>query len=295
MYHVLHNATRNAVKHGAKSKQVVIQVQLKSNSLTITVENEPGRNHFKMLEMQELYGKNWLLDANAASVILAYSGVGAADSTFQGCRDMQKVAECMPCTSELVFHPDKVRYTLSLHGICVQPAGASPKESHSLSDFCQVRMLCADDQNPPRLQFMAAVAKMGIPIQQPRTINDVTEGIFRDETHLKLFGRCADEVRPEVWCKLVSDWSACPAVIVLDQNIAFGSVCVFGTDICKQLRQLGFGGVIAIRSGDDTESDKKIYLAAGAISCHTPVKSCLTLYRLQALTKHFLRCYPWSS
>ena len=65
----------------------------------------------------------------------------------------------------------------------------------------------------------------------------------------------------------MEQWSARPAVLILDQNIAFDdSECVYGTDICRHLRELGFTGVIAIRSGNDNESDKLKYAEAGSQS-----------------------------
>ena len=54
-------------------------------------------------------------------------------------------------------------------------------------------------------------------------------------------------------------------MLILDQNITFEDTdCVYGTDICKQLRQeLGFTGVITIRSGNDSLQDREKYKNAG--------------------------------
>ena len=175
---------------------------------------------------------------------------------------MRKVAACMAHAPKLVFNATRTRFSLPL-GVCVQPegiVGAAPT-----AELSQVCILCADDQNPPRLQIMNAAQKMGIAIQQKRNMADVTEGSFRDEPNFKLFGRTAYEVRPEVWQDVVQQWGARPAVLILDQNIAFGdSECIYGTAICRRLRELGFTGVIAIRSGNDNESDKAKYKEAGA-------------------------------
>ena len=176
---------------------------------------------------------------------------------------MRKVASCMPWAPNLAFNAtSRTCFTLPL-GACVQPEGTAG--AGTVADFSQVCMLCADDQNAPRLQIMSAAEKMGIPIQQERDMTDLTQGVFRDEPNLKLFGRTANEVQPEVWQAVVEQWSARPAVLILDQNIAFDdSGCVYGTDVCRHLRELGFTGVIAIRSGNDNESDKLKYAKAGS-------------------------------
>ena len=182
---------------------------------------------------------------------------------------MRKVASCMEHAPRLVFRATTTRFTLPL-GTCVQPedeAGATCTATTGLSQVC---ILCADDQNPPRLQVMKAAERMGIRIQQQRDMSDVKEGIFRDEENFKLFGRTVDEVQPEVWHAVAKQWSASPAVLVLDQNIVFGdSECVYGTDICRGLRELGFTGVIAIRSGNDNASDKLMYSEAGGHRSHS--------------------------
>lgn len=173
----------------------------------------------------------------------------------------------MDCVTQLVFYPEKVRFTLRLSGVCVKrDVAAASVGFHDSSDFSRVCILCADDQNPPRLQIMSAAQKLGIPIHQKRGINDVKDGVFRNEPHLKLFGRTIDEVSSGTWRAVAAEWKAHPAVLILDQNIIFEDTdCVYGTDICKQLRQeLGFTGVIAIRSGNDSLQDREKYKNAGA-------------------------------
>ena len=190
IYHLLHNAIRNAVKHGAKSGPITIELVLSGGPtefLTLTVENEPGTNHPQMLQFEASHGENWLLRNAAEDIELSNCGVGAAGSTFQGCRDMRKVASCMPWAPKLAFNAtSRTCFTLPL-GACVQPEGTAG--AGTIADFSQVCMLCADDQNAPRLQIMSAAENMGIPIQQKRDMTDLKQGVFRDEPNLKLFGR----------------------------------------------------------------------------------------------------------
>ena len=195
----------------------------------------------------------------------------------------------MECQCRLVFNPIQTRFSLSLPAACVQPAAPGGSNSPSdFSDLSKVCILCADDQNPPRLQVMNAAQRMGIPIQQARELNDVRHGVFRDEPNLKLFGQTADQVRPEVWSAVAAEWRACPAVLILDQNIAYDGHCVYGTDICKQLRELKFTGVIVIRSGNDNESDKADYETAGVFMLNSPHPLSDNVFG-QAPTARFLR------
>ena len=170
----------------------------------------------------------------------------------------------MDCECTLIFNPAETCFSLSLPAACVLPhdTAAYPSE---WSDLSQVCMLCADDQNAPRLQMLNAAQAMGIPIQQARNIDDVKHGVFRDEPNIKLFGATIESVKSHVWQAVAKEWEERPAMIILDQNIDFDCENILGTDICQHLREIKFIGVILIRSANDNESDKVQYKTAGAV------------------------------
>merc|ERR1711871_718555 len=118
------------------------------------------------MHLQQLYGSNWLMKKAAEDIELAASNIGSSDSTFQGCRDMRKVASCMECQCSLDFYATITRFTLSLPGTCVQPPDTAASD---FSDVSRVHICCADDQNAPRLQVMNAAESMGIPLHEKRT------------------------------------------------------------------------------------------------------------------------------
>jgi CheY-like chemotaxis protein len=55
-------------------------------------------------------------------------------------------------------------------------------------------------------------------------------------------------------------------IVILDQHLGKGGdgTDVLGTDIIKKLRNQNYGGVVFVRSGNDSESDKKFYMKSGA-------------------------------
>ena len=53
-------------------------------------------------------------------------------------------------------------------------------------------------------------------------------------------------------------------VAVLDQNITYTSGNILGTDLIRQLREAGFGGLLCIRSANTDEDERDFYLRFGA-------------------------------
>ena len=260
-YHVLHNAVRNAVKYGAVDAAVKIEISPCEVGTMISVYNLPGANHSKMCSLQNETGLQ-LMDWDADEVDLESLNVGSAASSYQGCRDMRNVVSFLGGTAQLTFLPDGTKFSLLLPGL--NPA-FQPGSSINSVDLSEVCVLCADDQNPPRLQIPSALEKLGINnMIQQRELSDVKNGMYRDEPKLKLFGRTIEEVAPDVWARVLDEWQGQPVLMILDQNICFSDKTVLGTDICLQLRTAGFDGIIAIRSGNESEHDKKIYREAGA-------------------------------
>jgi len=51
---------------------------------------------------------------------------------------------------------------------------------------------------------------------------------------------------------------------IVDQNLVYGSKVILGTDIIKRLRNLGYTGIIIVRSGNVEREDVKMYEEAGA-------------------------------
>ena len=262
-YHVLHNAIRNAVKHGAVNEEVTIRIGPHEDGTMIGVFNLPGSNHPRMCALQDEQCLQ-LMDCKADDINLESLNVGSTLSSYQGCRDIRNVVKFLGGMAQLNFLPDGTNFVLKLPGLKPVFQACSVPSCSVTGLLDKVCVVCADDQNPPRMQIPSALEKLGVSMLQPRQMSDVKEGIYRDEPKLKLFGRTAEEVAPQVWRSVLEEWKGQPTVVVLDQNICFTAKTVLGTNICVQLREAGFRGIIAIRSGNESHEDKKAYKAAGA-------------------------------
>jgi len=53
-------------------------------------------------------------------------------------------------------------------------------------------------------------------------------------------------------------------IVVLDQNIEYSEGALYGTELCMQIRALGFRGTMLINSANDELQDERDYLQAGA-------------------------------
>ena len=259
IYHVLHNAVRNAVKHGGPGP-VALALTEDEGATVLQLTNNPGPNHAHMLKLQSARGSNWLVKDKAETFALSSDGIGLADSTYQGMRDIRTMLGHLKAEGSIDFLPNAVVFMIKVPGLRSIPS--LPVQSiQNESTLC---VLCADDQNAPRLQVLNAISKLGVPLQQKRTMQDVKGGLFRDEPQVKIFGREASEIAIPAWEAVVKEWQGKPTVLILDQNLDFGAELIKGTDICRTLRGWDFNGVIAIRSGNDSREDTKKYLLAGA-------------------------------
>lgn len=55
---------------------------------------------------------------------------------------------------------------------------------------------------------------------------------------------------------------------IFDQNLTnYDEGQIFGTGLCRELRQRGFSGVLVIQSANDELAAEREYLAAGANGC----------------------------
>ena len=53
-------------------------------------------------------------------------------------------------------------------------------------------------------------------------------------------------------------------IVIMDQNLDYGTVTIKGTELVKQLLEARYSGLICIRSANDEDDDRKEYTAAGA-------------------------------
>jgi len=305
LYHVLHNAVRNGVRHGKTDAMIVLEVAVGDNGTTIfTVINCAGPKHARALELQVIYGNNFLLKDVADTIDLASTRLGADDSSFQGCFDIRKFASAMGGSPTLSFEPNAARFTLRLpravKAVFTSPAPTLVDRNTSLQSQADLagtlatciqltaqstggpmqpgadlksvddnglpmHFLYVDDQNAVRVQALKLSKAIGVHVEDAViSREELKRNFYRHEKHMRIWGRAASELTTERFLAVVQEWEGVPAMVILDQNIDFGHTLLLGTDICKIMRKAGFEGVILIRSGNDSAHDTDLYLSCKA-------------------------------
>ena len=74
---------------------------------------------------------------------------------------------------------------------------------------------------------------------------------------------------PSIVHRLAAEHGDSRVIVQLDQFMEYhGRGMVLGTDLCVQMRELGFGGIISIISANDDEEAERHYRQSGAdLSC----------------------------
>ena len=274
--------TCTAVQHGKPGAPVDIEVCFGEQGVLFKVLNDAGNNHSAALELQAQYGINFLLNAEATSVDLAGSTLGAADSNFRGCVDVCSMAQALGAEATLTFHDEHVCFMLNLPGAVSTMGYQSQPASPPLSIITDLnnmkrarpamsqmppslRFLYVDDQNSVRVQALGIAKGLELEILEPTWAKEeLIKSAYRDEPNLKIWGRTVDELARSRFVALAKEWEGMPALVILDQNLDYVHTMVHGTDICLWMRDAGFHGVVLIRSGNDSSDDEAVYKACKA-------------------------------
>ena len=216
---VLFNATQNARLHGGDAPvQVSAAFSCHDDDCDLRLEviNVAGRNHaqFRALRVQDLL---------AADVDFASLGMGTAESTFLGLRDITLAAKAMepPASVELRVEEDCVRFVM----VCTlkvasdeEPPSRGVKRSRDLPDgLCYVVL---DDDKITRLLARKQIAKFG---PHPSSI---------------VLGESRQEALsvPERVRTLAHDLGEENVIVILDQNLNYPDGDVLGTDLADSRR-----------------------------------------------------------
>jgi len=291
LYHLLHNAVRNGVRHGKEAAPIHIEVSAFEDRVLFTVTNLAGRNHKNARNLQVSHGANFLMQPTVADAIdLKSCGIGRGDSDFRGCYDMRNAAVAMEAEASLLFDEATVKFLLLLpSGSLPLPCSSeAPCNSNSMlpahkhaawkpsivaqhqhtsenGQHGTVNFLYVDDSNAARVQALRLAKAIGItPIEEKWTASELAGNAFRNEQSLCIWGRTPSEVSDENFQTIAHQWKNRPSIVILDQNIDFGHTVVFGTEVCRKLRACGFEGVVLIRSGNDSSNDEAMYLECEA-------------------------------
>ena len=108
-------AVRNGVRHGEPDARILLTATIGSNNAAVfEVINRAGATQAAALALQEIHGHNFLMADAADKLDLEHKGLGAHDSSYQGCYDIRKTAAAMGATPMLLFQPNDTQFTLCL-------------------------------------------------------------------------------------------------------------------------------------------------------------------------------------
>lgn len=235
LYSILYYASQNAIKHGG-GHSITLEVTEDASGTTVTLTNSEGVDQAQMLLLQAERGPSWLLKHSTDTLSLKSDNVGLPGSTYQGCRNIQRMAQYIRASATIMFYTARTVFTLHVPTLrsIKRSEDSEVQPTQDLSKLC---VLCADDQNMPRLQVFNAVKSLGLQLKDcDRTQEDITEGLYRNEPNVKMFGRTQSEVAGiEPWRKVVEEWEGQPAIIILDQNLVTPTVTVTGQQCVLQL------------------------------------------------------------
>ena len=183
---------------------------------------------------------------------LSRLGVGAADSTFLGLSAIRRDAQAFspPARTRLVVTSDSVIFEIALD-VVARPAEKSTSRLRALPEWLVFVWL--DDDEMPRI-FAGAVIKAA------RANKDAS--LIRGETF--------EEARtsPQQVAALAKAYGHDRVVVFLDQNMdQYPEGTVLGTQLCQEIRALGFLGTLVISSANDELQDEREYALAGANVC----------------------------
>jgi len=217
--------------------------------------------------------------------------VGVETSTFLGLPEIHRAAEMLeqPARVHLWVRPAEVAFELSMrvnvpsqltesahsdsqgedgaaghvhcaHGVCGHhPPGGLCERGCSVVGGAPslpngLVFVCCDDDDMPRIYADSVLL--------PAAKADREASLIVGETYEEAVGV------PDLVMTLAERHGHDQVIGVFDQNLTnYHEGEVFGTELCRELRQRGFTGVLVIQSANDEVGAEREYLAAGADGC----------------------------
>jgi signal transduction histidine kinase/HPt (histidine-containing phosphotransfer) domain-containing protein len=231
--HSAENLTSNATKYGPDGSPVRLRISaLPSRRLRLSVHNDPGEKH---AELRERFGTD--------TSSLFHGGVGVhshALSSRKGLAIAKKCATLLGGDVSLRFEPTEVVATLDLT-YAILPS--------SLCFPTSTLMASVDDAELVREMDRVRIREMNIDAAS----SDHVRGGTADE--ISDFPVYVQQMDPQ------------PSIVLLDQNLDHPislTEFVKGTDLIRPLRDLGFTGMIVVKSANNSPSDARFYASCGA-------------------------------
>ena len=241
---IIRNAISNASKYGEKGGIIVINLTLKNNDLELRIENLPGKNHEKLLELPDpniIFTQGTRLDTSNKELNLRSSGDGA-----------WIISECSRLsggTCSIKFEEDKTTFTYNTTvKAYVTKMDIDEFEFPSNTFFYGI-----DDSKMQRKQLVRIINKMNIP-----------------ETNTFIRGDGMNEILslPTFLHNKITNYPDHFHVIICDENLDYYNdfqelLQEHGSMICKNLLdnlEENYNILAFIRSANDSVEETEAYL-----------------------------------
>jgi len=240
---VLHQIFRNARVHGGGG--CVCSVTTEGGFVDITTNNFPGQNHATMVA------------AGSDAMALALSGnVGVVSSSGLGLVDISQILKkhggefSIDWTTKDVVA--RVRLPIVAKPSCIQASGAA----HD----CSIRVCVVDDQLGARMTAPKLIKLFHPDYKTPKKLHSI-KASWEDEL-VKVGGATFDEVRKCVEWVNTTQTEAARTVVFLDRMLEYPGNVVDGLSLLPELTTNG--AVVVMRSGNDNDTDRRLYTEQGA-------------------------------
>ena len=243
---ILDNALSNAFKHGHPEDP---EVQLSINTGTTNGEQE-SQVHLEVCVTNRANPSRPMIDDDYITSVRRQDGSRHGPDPMSdqiGLNQSFLAAEVHGLSMSLTQQGNHV--TLRVRGIvdtggALQPINVDDgnKYAAELAVFpADLHIHCIDDSEGARHMLESLL---------PREAN--TE-------YVRVFGET-----PLSWKSFLDEAILLSDIVIMDQNLDYGTVTIKGTELVKQFLEARYRGLICIRSANDEDDDREEYTAAGA-------------------------------
>ena len=240
---VMHQLLRNCRVHGGG--QITCSVTVEGSSVVISTRNLPGANH------------NKLMAAGAQALELALSGVvGLVSSSGLGLQDILHIMRLCNCKFSIDWKTEGVLAQVRIP-IITKPVLPCIKMDANMSP---IRVCVLDDQLGPRMASVKLIKLINPEYKAPEKLARF-KAIWEDE-FVKVAGGDLPDVQD---CVQWINRDPMRTIIFLDRMLEFPACVVDGLTLIPELSEKG--ALVVLRSGNDSNEDRDIYIQQGAFGC----------------------------
>ena len=236
----LHQLFRNARVHGGGGCTCTVSIE--GNCAVISTCNLPGSNHGRLVE------------AGSHALELAMSGaVGTVSSSGLGLKDIQRVLKTCCCEFSIDWTKEDVLAQIRL------PIATKRACVNTETEGADIRVCVLDDQLGARMMALKLIKLIHPTYTAPPKLKPIN-AVWEDEL-VKVAGASYEEVQECIkWSNQAEN--APRTIVLLDRMLEFPGCVLDGLDLIPEFA--ANGAVVVVRSGNDSDEDKQLYIERGA-------------------------------